>query len=62
MNKPTFSEVKIKLDLPPKFICKPFELSGWLFSVVQYCEMVGITKSVVMVRLAVSRLEQDVFT
>ena len=33
VNEPTFAAAKIKLELPPKFTGKPFELSGWLFSV-----------------------------
>ena len=62
MSEPTFSAESIKLDLPPKFTGKPSELSGWLFEVEQYCDIVGIVKPVDRVRLAVSRLEGDAFT
>ena len=62
MSEPTFSAASIKLDLPPKFAGKPSELSGWLFEVEQYCDIVGIVKPVDRVRLAVSRLERDAFT
>ena len=53
MSEPTFSAANIKLDLPPKFAGKPSELSGWLFEVEQYCNIVGIVKPVDRVRLAV---------
>ena len=62
MSEPTFSAANIKLDLPPKFAGKPSELSGWLFEVEQYCDIVGIVKPVDRVRLAVYRLEHDAFT
>ena len=62
MSEPTFSAANIKLDLPPKFAGKPSELSGWLFEVEQYCDIVGIIKPVDRVRLAVSQLECDAFT
>ena len=62
MNKPTFSAASIKLDLPAKFAGKPSELSGWLFEVEQYCNIMSIIKPVDRVRLAVSRLECDAFT
>ena len=62
MNEPTFSAANIKLDLPPKFAGKPSELSLWLFEVEQYCDIVGIVKSVDRVRLVVSLLECDAFT
>ena len=62
MNEPTFAAAKIKLELQPKFKGKPFELSGWLFSMEQYCKMVAITKAIDMVRLAVSRIKWDAFT
>ena len=42
------------LDLSPKFAGKPSELSGWLFEVEQYCDIVGIVKPIDRVRLAVS--------
>ena len=54
MNEPRFSAANIKLDLTPKFAGKPSELSGWLFEVEQYCNIVGIVKPVNRVRLAVS--------
>ena len=62
MSEPTFSAANIKLDLPPKFAGKPTELSGWLFEVEQYCNIVGIFKPVNRVILAVSRLKCDAFT
>ena len=42
MSDPTFAAANIKLDLPPKFSGEPSELSGWLFEVEQYCDIVGI--------------------
>ena len=54
MCEPTFAAVNIKLDLPLKFSGKPSELSGWLFEVEQYFNIVGIVKPVERVRLAVS--------
>ena len=62
MSEPTFFAANIKLDLPPKFVGKPSELSGWLFEVEQYCNIVGIIKLVDRVRLAVSQLECNAFT
>ena len=62
MSKPTFSVPNIQLNLPHKFAGKPSELSGWLFEVEQYCDIVGIVKPVDRVRLAVLRLEHDAFT
>ena len=62
MCLPTFSAANIKLDLPPKFVGKPSELSGWLFEVEQYCDIVGIVKPVDRARLSVYQLECDAFT
>ena len=62
MNEPTFTAGQIKLELLPKLISKPFELSGWLFSVKYYCEMIGIAKPIDMVNLAASRLEWSSFS
>ena len=28
---PSFAECKIRLDLPPKFLDKPSESTGWVF-------------------------------
>ena len=50
------------MGLPPKFASKPNELSGWLFEVERYCDIVGIVKPIDRVRLAVSQLECDAFT
>ena len=61
MSEPTFAAVKIKLDLQPKFAGIPSELSGWLFEVEQYCDIVRIAKPVDKVRLALSRLGRDIF-
>ena len=54
MSETTFSAANIKLDLPPKFVGKPSKLSGWLFEVEKYCDIVGIVNPVDRVRLAVS--------
>ena len=62
MSEPTFSAANIKLDLLLKFAGKASELSGWLFEVEQYCDIMGIVKPVDRVRLAVSWLEHDAFT
>ena len=62
MSEPTFSAANIKLDLPSKLAGKPSELSGWLFNVEQYCDIVGIIKLIDRVRLAVSQLECGAFT
>ena len=48
--------------MPLKFADKPSQLSGWLFEVEQYCDIVGLVKPVDRIRLAVSRLERDVLT
>ena len=61
MSEPTFSAANIKLDLPPKFAGKPSELSGWLFEVEHYCDILGIVKPVDRFRLAVFRFEHDAF-
>ena len=53
MSEPTFSEANIKLDLPLKFAGKLSELSGKLFEVQQYYDIVGIVKPIDRVRLAV---------
>ena len=62
MSELTFAATNIiKLDLP-QVAGKPSELSGWLFEVEQYCNIVGIIKPIDRVRLALSRLECDTFT
>ena len=62
MSKPTFFAAKIKLDLPLKFAGKPSELSGWLFEVKQYCDVMGIHKPIDRVRLAVPRFTHYALT
>ena len=62
MSEPTFPAVNIKLGLPLKFAGKPSKLSGWLFNMEQYYNIMGIVKPVDRVRLAVSQLECDAFT
>ena len=62
MSEPTFAAVKTKLDLPPKFASKLNELTGWLFEVEQYCDVLGIVNSVDRVTLAMSRLQRCAFT
>ena len=41
---------KIKLELPPKFAHKPFELSSWLFSVesLSFYDLTATEKSATM--------------
>ena len=62
MSEPSFAAAKVKLNLPPNFVGKPSESSGWLFEVEQYCDIVGIIKPVDRVKLAVSQIEHDTFT
>ena len=62
MSEPIFSAAKNKLDLPPKLAGKLSKLAGWLFDMEQYCDVVGIVKSIYRFKLAVSRLKHNAFT
>ena len=59
---PRFLQKILSWTCQLRLLAKPSELSGWLFEVEQYCDIVGIVKPIDRVRLAVSRLERDAFT
>ena len=48
--------------MPPMLDGIPKDLIQWLFGIIQYADLVGITTESDKVKLAVSRLEKDALT
>ena len=62
ISKPKFGLQKAKLDLTESFDQKLAALNTWFFEFERYCQIVRLNRSIDIVKLAISCLENNVHT